>query len=549
MYFSSLALALALGASDTGPYVIDARYEDDRALALLLARTAPWRVDRRARTVRLDVPDRFTWQSIEKLGFKVELNEALTAALQNLPTRGSGGGIPGFSCIRTVDESYARMQQLVSSHPQRAALIDIGDSWRKTNGQPGGSDLLVLKISNSAIAGPKPVIFMQGGLHAREYITSETLLRFGEFLLSNYGVDPDVTWIVDQHNIQILVHANPDGRRIAETIGTQLQRKNRNSNHCPAGGTQVGVDLNRNFPFNFAGPGGSPDECTEVYWGVSASSEPETAAIIAHVQSIFPDQRAESPGLDLTTPVSPEATGIYLDVHSNAGMTLWPWGSVDGVLAPSATALQTLGRKMSFYSLLTPQQANMGGAIGGTTEDYVYGTRGVASFTIELGGTTFFPDCTVYEQQLLTPNINALLIASKVPRTPYLTPAGPELTQTSVTPAIASASGSFLIRARADDGRFNNTVGTEPTQIVTAAEALTTPPWGTITGVFPMIASDGSFSASAEDVEVTIPGSAVPEGRHLIYLQALDAGGNTGPVTAVFVERSDVGEIFASRFE
>ena len=69
---------------------------------------------------------------------------------------------------------------------------------------------------------------VQGGIHARELVTPEEATRLIQYLLSNYGVDADATWLLDEHQIIVLPMYNPDGRKIAET--GQLKRKNMNGN-------------------------------------------------------------------------------------------------------------------------------------------------------------------------------------------------------------------------------------------------------------------------------------------------------------------------------
>ena len=49
----------------------------------------------------------------------------------------------------------------------------------------------------------------------------------------------------------------------------------------------------------------------------------------------------------------------------------------------------------------------------------------MASYTFELG-TSFFQDCSTFENTILPDNLQALIYAAKVPRTPYMTPAGPD---------------------------------------------------------------------------------------------------------------------------
>ena len=75
----------------------------------------------------------------------------------------------------------------------------------------------VLKLTNSAVPGPKPKFFITAAIHAREYTTAELVTRFAESLVNGYGTDADATWILDNHEIHIMLHTNPDGRKQAET--------------------------------------------------------------------------------------------------------------------------------------------------------------------------------------------------------------------------------------------------------------------------------------------------------------------------------------------
>lgn len=530
-----------------GPWVVRAHFDSDRSLTLLLRRAAPWRVDRKAGVLIIEVDNRFEYRRLLDEGFRVAVDPDLTQAVY-APVAVSPEqitGIPGYACYRTVEESIASAQQLVAQHPDIAQLVDIGDSWKKAQNPALGHDLWVLRLTNRSIGGVKPVHYLQGALHAREYVTAETVLRYGEWLAGQYGSNPDVTWVLDHQEVHILLQANPDGRKVAEISTTRMQRKNRDENFCPTGGTSLGVDLNRNFPFDWAGPGSSGSDCSDIYRGPSPSSEAESQSIIAYLRSIFPDQRAEGPGVDLVTPISPDATGIYMDVHSNAGTTWWSWGNTN-VPAPNASALQTLGRKIAYYNGLTPEQGSLGGAIGGATDDFTYGTLGVAAFTIEMGGSSFFPTCTTYEASLVQPVVNGFWMASKLARAPYRWAAGPELTNLAAAPAGATVT----LTARADDTRFNNSEGAEPAQSITGVAVYLQPPWQPgVTPIAQMQPADGGWNATAENVTVDIPATALQAGRQLVYLRATDAAGNQGPVAAVFVTMGAPDPLFANGYE
>ena len=147
------------------------------------------------------------------------------------PKQDSAGTIPGYSCYRTVEETYAGAQAIADAFPELAEWIDVGDSWKKTQNSAEGYDLMVLKLTNSAVPGPKPKLFITSALHAREYATAELTTRFAEQMVDDYGIDADTTWLLDEHEVHLMLHANPDGRKQAEE-GLSW-RKNHNTTHCP----------------------------------------------------------------------------------------------------------------------------------------------------------------------------------------------------------------------------------------------------------------------------------------------------------------------------
>ncbi|MFX0199234.1 MAG: M14 family zinc carboxypeptidase [Candidatus Hodarchaeota archaeon] len=221
-------------------------------------------------------------------------------------------GIPSYPCYRTVEETFATAQSIVANYPGLATWTDEGDSWEKDSGM-GGYDMMVLRLTNSAIIDPnKPKIFLTGAIHAREYTTAELVTRLAEYLVNNYGTDADATWMLDHHEIHIMLQANPDGRKQAET-GLSW-RKNTNQNYFSPTSNYRGADLNRNFQFKWNCCGGSSDnECDTTYHGPYAASEPETNAVQDYIFAQFPDQR----GPNDTNPAPLDATGLYIDVHSS----------------------------------------------------------------------------------------------------------------------------------------------------------------------------------------------------------------------------------------
>ncbi|HVR95016.1 MAG TPA: M14 family zinc carboxypeptidase [Thermoanaerobaculia bacterium] len=451
---------------------------------------------------------------------------------------GLNRSIPSYSCYRTVEETFSSAQALVAANPNLATFSDVGDSWEKSIGRTG-YDLKVLKLTNSAIAGPKPRLLLNSGLHAREYAPVELALRFAESLISGYGTDADATWLLDYHEIHLLLQSNPDGRKKAEAGASW--RKNVNENYCGATSSSRGADLNRNFAFMWGCcNGSSTNPCNDTYRGPSAASEPEAQALQAYMASIFPDQR----GPNLTDAAPATTSGLFLDLHSSGRLVLWPWGMTSSV-APNGTALQTLGRKLAYFNGHSPGQSVGLYPTDGATDDHCYGTLGIASLTFELG-TAFFESCTYFTNTLLPANLPALRYAAKVARTPYLTPAGPEtvtvsLSAGSAAPGVAAGT-NVTLTASVNDSRFNNTNGTEPSQNIAAAEVyVDTPPWGAAPVPIALSAADGAFNSTSETVTASLATAGLGAGRHTLFVRGRDAANNWGAVSAIFLYISGSG--------
>jgi hypothetical protein len=456
-------------------------------------------------------------------------------------------GIPAYACYRTVEESFASLDQLALDYPHLVKQVDIGDSWDKANaGGSPGDDMRVLVISNRAIPGPKFRFFLMGAIHAREYATAELALRFAESLLQGYGSDANATWLLDHGELHLLTFANPDGRRIAET--GQLWRKNTDTIDAacsivslPAVG--YGVDLNRNSSFKWAGCEGfncsSAISCRETYHGIAPASEPEVAAIEAYLRSIFPDQRGETlqDAAPTTTP------GLMLSLHSYGQLVLFPWGWTT-THAPNGYGLATIARHFGYPLNYTVCQAGGVGCLyqtDGTTDDFAYGELGVASFTIELG-TDFFQSCSYFEDSILQPGLTALRYAFSAAPQPYVLAEGPDVINLAAMPQAIGPATHVAVTATADASRMAALSGydvdpiTEPTDPVQGARlTIDQLPWTQSSFAYPFLAVDGAFNTVQEAISTTVEIACLPSGRHTLYAQAQDEQGDWGVVSAAFV--------------
>ena len=485
-------------------------------------------------------------EAVEALGYRVETDREKQAELERFRSidrdewRARGqGGIAGFPCYRTVDETYADLAALASDHPALARLEDIGDSWRKINAPPQGDDILSLVIANQASPHPQAPLVVMAAQHARELATAESATRFAEWLVMGYEDNATARWLLDHREIHIIAVQNPDGRREVEDT-EPFWRKNANVNFCP--GSLPGIDLNRNSPV-FFGNASSGNACSEIFRGPLASSEPETAAIQDYLVSVFTDYRD-----DMADVIPDTAEGIFHSIHSFGEQILFPWeGSGFGLSnnAPNHDQLTWLGRKLGFFTDYEVGRQILGPA-GGTTVDFAHGELGIAAFTYEIG-TSFQQNCSSFEDTIWPQVRESLIYSAKAAARPYAAPAGPEVTVLNAF--FDGSTGQLLIEGLADDTRFDRNGASEapfndPISPITSVTAsLDVPPElaqetftltldgnGTVTG-FAGIAAVGALNLDTP---------------RLLFAQATDSDGQTGVSSATWIQAA---EIFQDRFE
>lgn len=178
-----------------------------------------------------------------------------------------------------------------------------------------GRTVYGLRIHRKGTRKPSRAVLIVGGAHAREMVPPEAVLHFAASVCQSYVSGNDFSfggktypagvavWLVEALELFVIPLLNPDGRAWVETMDQMWRKNRRPGNPC------VGVDLNRNYDFLFtSGLGTSTSPCEyQVYRGPSAHSEPEVRGVR--------DLLARSSHI----------RGV-LDVHSYAGLILYPWG-------------------------------------------------------------------------------------------------------------------------------------------------------------------------------------------------------------------------------
>lgn len=450
---------------------------------------------------------------------------------------------------RTVEETEQFLETMATRYPSLARLEVFGHSWQyHQSGGAEGYRLLALHLTNQATPGPKPVFFLLAAIHAREIASAEIATRFITHLLTQYGVDPDVTWILDAHEVVVVPIANPDGHKLAEQ--GYMQRKNVNTSYggdCadpPEIGSHVGVDLNRNFAFQW-GTVAKPTlgVCSQTFPGAFPASEPETQALQMLIASLYPEHTAPT----AQKPAGATTSGVLISIHSYAEMVVWPWGYTSHP-APNAAGLRQLGERLAHLNGYQAQQAAAFYPTSGSIEDWAYGTLGVASYTLEVGPPPneldfcggFMPpyQCLDIADGVGFWELNgpSLLYAAQVARAPYAQPDGPQVRALTVV----SDTQSLTLTA---------TLESEEQPVLAAEVYLEKAPWegGEAVALVPL---DGAFDSPLEQVQLVIPRRWTPDipyqwvdggnegpqaGRTLALVRGQNAAGTWGPVHAAWL--------------
>ncbi|MFL6591810.1 MAG: M14 family zinc carboxypeptidase [Luteimonas sp.] len=486
--------------------------------------------------------------ALRRDGIDATIDDAATRRLRQAEaywsgTRADSTLISGFPCYRTVTETFATMDQLAQSHPTLAQVVDIGPSWLENRAPGTGHRMRALELTNRATGfDDKPALVVFASIHAREYTPAELLTRFAEGLVEGYGTDAEATWLLDNFRFHLILQANPDGRVKAED-GLSWRKNVDNSNgSCSA--TNYGVDLNRNFPFQWhQAPGGSSgNACASTYRGPSSVSEAETQELLRYVAGIpdgsgtyhggvLPDLRDDA----VDDPAPDDYRGMFLDLHSAARTVMWPW-SYAAAPSPNASALRTLGRRLAWYNGYKPEQWIAMYAADGTDTDAMYGLLGVPSYTIEMG-VAFFESCSTFEQTTLPKNLAALRFAARNLWAPYAYPAGPTTTALVVSPTSVVAGTPVNVRATINDARFSMRNGTEAVQTIKSAAAFVDQaPWATNAMPHAMSANDGGFDETSEPANLRLSTTGLAPGRHVVFVQGTDASGAAGTPQAVYFD-------------
>ncbi|NUQ68163.1 MAG: hypothetical protein HUU18_07795 [Phycisphaerales bacterium] len=330
-----------------------------------------------------------------------------------------------FATFRTFDEIHARLDHYAATYP---AICEVFVAGQTLEGRP----IKGIRLSAPDMPGnpraTRPQVLFNGTQHAREWVSPMTVMFLADSLAEGYGSVPAMTAALTDFEVILIPIVNADGYVYTWAASqNRMWRKNRRPN---AGGS-FGVDPNRNWGYEWGGAGASTTPSNDTYRGPSAFSEPETQVMRDFI-SAQPRLRA------------------HIDFHSYSQLILSPWGYTPDV--PADHDLFTLFNRRLETALAINGMTYLGGPsnttiypASGVMPDWVYGARGVKSWTIELRDTGQTGFILPADQILPTgiENLNGVLTLLDTLREPLY------LTLDSSVPAAIASSQTWSMRVKA----------------------------------------------------------------------------------------------------
>ncbi|CAH1779637.1 unnamed protein product [Owenia fusiformis] len=259
------------------------------------------------------------------------------------------------------------LDSTASSCGSRCSIENIGTS---TNGRT----LKVIKIGKSSSSNSK-AIWVDAGIHAREWISPAASLYLIDKLVNSYNSDSTVRSLVDAFDWYILPSSNPDGYEYSY-VYDRLWRKTRSRN---SGSSCFGADPNRNWDYKWMLTGASSNPCSDTYAGSIAFSEPETTAMKDFMLS------------------KSSSLNMYISIHAYGQYILTPWGYTED-LPSDYNDLEYVGnegaagiRGVNGRSFTVGSSTRVLYAAAGASDDWAKAVAGIKySYTLELRDTGYW---------------------------------------------------------------------------------------------------------------------------------------------------------------
>ncbi len=190
-----------------------------------------------------------------------------------VPTNFNLGLMGGFF---TYQEFLAELDAMKAQYPNLITSKAPISTFLTTENRP----LYWLKISdNPEIDETNETEVLYSAIHhAREPLGLSETIFYMWYLLENYATSEEIQFLVNNTEMYFVPCVNPDGYVYNQTDspdGGGMHRKNRRD----VGSSNKGVDLNRNYSYQWGTTGVSFDVNSDTYPGTAAFSENETQAM------------------------------------------------------------------------------------------------------------------------------------------------------------------------------------------------------------------------------------------------------------------------------
>ncbi|KAM6945666.1 carboxypeptidase B2 [Aplochiton taeniatus] len=266
-----------------------------------------------------------------------------------------------YERYHSLEDIYHWINRTAQENPDRVKVLLIGSSYEKR-------PLFVLKLSGHERPN-KRAMWIDCGIHAREWIAPAFCLWFVHYALVSYQQNSEITRMLNNMDIYVLPVMNPDGYKFTWTPRNRMWRKNRSQRK---NSSCFGADLNRNFDANWCTQGASDQPCDDTYCGQFPESEPESEAVANFLRS------------------HKDTVKLYLSIHSYSQMLLFPY-SYTYDLAPNHDELLELVREAAMKIKRYYRNSYTVGAGASTiylapggSDDWAYNQGIRYSFTFEL---------------------------------------------------------------------------------------------------------------------------------------------------------------------
>ncbi|TDG38674.1 hypothetical protein AWZ03_014904 [Drosophila navojoa] len=255
-----------------------------------------------------------------------------------------------------LEDTYAWMRSLAKQNPQIVTLLEVGKTYE-------GRSILGLKISKSG--SEKPGIFIEAGIHAREWISpAAATYIINELLTSNVA---SIKQLGDNYNWYIVPHVNPDGFVYSRKTNRIWRKTRKPYGNC------FGADPNRNWDFHWNKWNYKNRPCGDEYAGPNAFSEIEILSLSNYIASMK------------------NKIQLYLSLHSFSQVLVYPYGytaslpdNIKDYQQVAKAAISAISKRYN-TKYVAKSIYNFASHVSGSSLDWVYGTQGVRmTFCYEL---------------------------------------------------------------------------------------------------------------------------------------------------------------------